>query len=124
MKGIKRIVIHHLKELSIKKKDNLVVYSNLSSFGLKTKKIPQLVLSEIKKMIGPKGSLIMPAYILGVAPDFIYDVQKIHNCSSISNLTKYFFKKKNIIRSLNPIHNHIGFGHAAKFLKTSKFKSW
>ena len=123
MKDMKQVVVHHLKKLNIKKKDKLVIYSNLSSFGLKSKKIANLVLTEIKKILGPKGTLIMPTYILGVTPDFIFDYKKIHNSSSISNLAKHFFKQKNIIRSMNPIHSHIGLGKAAKFLKISKYKS-
>ena len=44
----KSYVLDHLKKLKIKKGDNLLIYSDLSRFGLQEANLPKLVLSCFK----------------------------------------------------------------------------
>ena len=116
---------NHLKLLDVTKKSNIVVYANLSSFADYSKKLPVAVLDTLLKVIGSKGSMIMPTYSLDVPKNFIYDIRIIANLSNISMLSKIFFLKKKVNRSHSPIHYHIGIGPKSKFLlKTNEYGSF
>jgi aminoglycoside N3'-acetyltransferase len=115
-KNFRKDFKRHLELLGVKKKSNIVVYSNLSSFGIFSKKLPKIVLNTLLNTIGNKGSLIMPTYSLNVPTKYVFDVNRIVDMANISMLSKIFFNKKKIYRSLSPIHNHIGIGSKSKFL--------
>ena len=56
-KNFRNNLKRHLKLLGVKKKSNIVVYSNLSSFGIFSEKLPEIVLNTLLNTIGNKGSL-------------------------------------------------------------------
>ena len=118
-KNLKKYIFTHLKKLGLKKNDKLLVYSDLSRFGLNNKKLPSIVISSLKKIIGNKGTIIMPFYIFEDNKEFIFDKKKIIFTNKIGSLTKSFCKEKNLVRSNCLIHNHIGIGPQAKILNFS-----
>jgi aminoglycoside N3'-acetyltransferase len=119
-KNLKKYILDHIKNLGIKKNDKILVYSDLSRFGLNNKKLPHIVISSLKKIIGNKGTIVMPFYILEKKNQFIFDKKKFVFSSKIGSLNKKFSKEKNLIRSRCLIHNHIGIGPNAKILNLSK----
>ena len=119
-KNLKKYILNHIRKLGIKEKDKLLVYSDLSKFGINNKKLPIVVISSIKKIIGKKGTIIMPFYILEKNKKFIFDKKKFIFNNKIGTLTKVFCKEKKLIRSNCLIHNHVGFGPHAKILNLSK----
>lgn len=109
-----------LKELEISKNDNIVVHSNLTTFGFYEKKLPKIVVDELKKAVGINGTIIMPCYNIGINPEITLNKKYIIENPYISSLSKYFFTEKNIKRSNCPIHNHIGIGKNSGILLKSK----
>lgn len=118
----KKFITDHLQNLGIKKKDNILVYSNLSGFGITDKSIAKIVLSSLLDKIGKQGSLVMPLYTFEKKNHF-YDKRKIYLNSMTGLLNKEFFKKKGVLRSGCPIHSHIGFGKKVNFLKNSDYRT-
>ena len=72
-KNLKKYILNHISKLGIKKNDKLLVYSDLSRFGFKNKRLPLIVISSLKKIIGKKGSIIMPFYIFEKNKEIIYE---------------------------------------------------
>ena len=119
-KNLKEYILDHIKNLGIKKNDKILVYSDLSRFGLNNKKLPHIVISSLKKIIGNKGTIVMPFYILEKKTNSYLIKRNLYFSSKIGSLNKKFSKEKNLIRSRCLIHNHIGIGPNAKILNLSK----
>ena len=119
-KDLKKYIFQHIRSLGIKKNDKLLVYSDLSKFGINNIKITQIIISSLKKIIGIKGTIIMPFYILGKENKYIFNKKKFIFSKKIASLTKKFCSERNLIRSNSMIHNHIGIGPSAKILNFSK----
>ena len=94
-KNLKKYILNHLKKLKLKKNDKLLVYSDLSRFGLNDKKLPSIVISSLKKIIGNKGTIIMPFYIFENDKKFIFN-KKFVFTNKIGSLTKSFCKEKKL----------------------------
>ena len=118
MSLIKKKIFNHLKNLGIKKGDNLLVYSKLSSFGIINNQLPEIIIECLTKKIGKNGSLVMPLYTFGKKKE-LFDIKKIYPNSMIGLLNKKFFERKSILRSKCPIHSHIGIGPNSKCLNMS-----
>jgi aminoglycoside N3'-acetyltransferase len=116
-------IINHLKKLKIKKDDHIVLYCKLSSFGIVDKKFPKELLEEIIDYIGSNGTIIMPSYTYE-NDNFVFDKKKLKVNYSTGILVKYFFMKKNIIRSFRPIHSHLGIGKKSIILKKKNMNSF
>jgi aminoglycoside N3'-acetyltransferase len=119
-KNLKKYISDHINKLGIKKNDKLLVYSDLSRFGINDKKLPLVIISSLKKIIGKRGTIIMPFYMLEKNKKFIFDKRKFVFTNKIGSLSKKFCKEKKLIRSNCLIHNHIGLGPHAKILNFSK----
>ena len=63
-KNLKKYISNHISKLGVKKNDKLLIYSDLSRFGINNAKLPLIVISSLKKIIGKKGTIIMPFYML------------------------------------------------------------
>ena len=118
-KKIEKFFLEHFSNLGIKKNNKVVVYSNLSKFGLYEKNLPAIVLQSLKKILGKKGTIIMPFYNLEEDSNIILNKKKINFSRFTGSLVKEFIKEKNIIRSKSLIHNHIGIGAHSKILNFS-----
>ena len=121
-KNIKKYIFNHIKKLGVKKNDKILVYSDLSRFGIDNKKLPDIIILSLKKIIGSGGSIVMPFYILDKKEPYIFDKRKFKFTNKIGSLTRKFCDEKNLIRSSCLIHNHIGLGPHAKILNFSKEK--
>ena len=117
----KKKIIKHLKYLDIKKNDNILVYSKISSFGISKKNFPKFLLSCLIERVGKDGSIVMPLYTFGKKNN-TYDKNIIYKNSMTGLLNIEFFKKKGIVRSNCPIHSHIGLGKNINFLNNSNAK--
>lgn len=123
MKKIQNYFKNYFRKLLIKKSDNLVVHSDLSTFGINDENLCKIILDTLLITIGSKGNLILPFYNLTSKKNYIHD-NKIPS-GYISNLSKFFFDNYAPIRSKNPIHSHIGVGPKCDHLKkTSYLKSF
>lgn len=122
-KTTRKYFFDHFKKLKIQKGDNILVYSDLSKFGIIKKELPKEILSSLKSFVGIKGTIVMPFYNFDKKKKFIFDEKKFVYSSSIGSLNKEFSKQKKIIRSNCIIHNHIGLGPSAHILKYSSENS-
>ena len=109
----------HFNKLKIKKNDNLVLHSNLSTFGIYNKNLPFIVLKVLLKLITKNGTLILSDYNFN-------KLRKQYSRSENKNSLSLAFKKKlKYIKSKSLIHSHIGFGKNIGFLrKTNMLKSF
>ena len=115
----KKNFLTHLKRLGLKSTDNVLVYSNLSSFGSLDKNLPKRILDYLLSFFTIKGTLVMPSYTFDHPKNFIFNINKLQKNYSTGSLVKEFFKKKNVIRSFKLIHSHIGIGKKSYILKKS-----
>lgn len=122
-KKIEYFFLNHYSKLGIKKNDKILVYSDLSKFGIYNKNFAKIALESLKKVIGKKGSILMPFYLLNNNSDNIIDRKKFNFSKYTGNLVKVFIKDKKIVRSKSLIHNHVGLGPDAKILNYSDERS-
>ncbi len=115
-KSQKKEILKHLFKLNIKKDQNIVLHANLSTFGIFSNYLPKFIIKEIIKIIGKKGTLIMPMYNLNLDKKITYDKNKLYEIRAISNIYKEFFKTKNKYISNSLVHRHFGVGKLAKKL--------
>ena len=119
---MKKLEIYYeqlFKDLSIKKGDNIVIHSNLFTFGFKSPRLPKIIIQKLKSSVGTSGTIIMPLYTFKKDSSHLYDKKKIYKSKNTSLLSKVFFKEKNVIRSNCPIHSHIGVGKKSNILLKS-----
>lgn len=105
-------------KFKIKNDDNIVVHANLFTFGFNSRNLTKIVINNLKKAVGKKGTILMPMYTFGLKEDEVFDKRKIYKNNSTSLLSKQFFKTK-VLRSNCPIHSHIGIGKNSKILLKS-----
>ena len=117
---LKNYIFNHLKNLKIKKGDNLLVYSDLSKFGFSSKSLPRIIISNLKLIVGKSGTIVMPFYNFEKGKNFAFNKKKFFYTNMVGSLTKEFCKEKKILRSKSLIHNHIGLGPKANVLDFSK----
>lgn len=122
-KKIEYFFLNHYSKLGIKKNDKVLVYSDLSKFGIYNKNLPKIVLESLKKVIGKKGTILMPFYLLNNNSKTMFDKKKFNFSKYTGNLVKIFIKDKKIVRSKSLIHNHVGLGPDAKILNYSDARS-
>ena len=115
MDTFKKNIVNHFKKLKIKKNDNILVYSKLSSFGIIDRHFSKKFLDILIEYIGLNGTIIMPSYTFE-NKDYIFNIKTLKHNYSSSLLVKEFFKIKKI-RSKRLIHSHIALGLKAGILK-------
>jgi aminoglycoside 3-N-acetyltransferase len=112
----------HLADLGITDGNNIVVHAKLLSFGLMvSKNVPEMVTNKLLNLIGSSGTLIYPSFILNDAAS-VYD-PLLTKTSGVGMLGEYLRNEPNTIRSLCPIHNHVGYGELANILLESNFEN-
>lgn len=115
MQNIYNLLIKHFKNLKIKKGDNVLVYTKLSSFGIIDQNFHKKFINILIKYIGPKGTIAMPSYTFE-DKNFIFKIKQIKENYSTSVVIKEFFKKK-VTRSKRLIHSHLILGNKANIFK-------
>ena len=125
LKEIKKQFNNHILELGIRKSDNLVVHSNIVSFGILNKKIPKIFIDSLIRQIGSRGSLVMPSYSINLNQKRTIDIKEQFSKNLNGILLKVFFKNYNVVRSLSVLHSHLLYGKLKeKFKKREAFKSF
>jgi aminoglycoside 3-N-acetyltransferase len=103
--------IHQLRALGINSGDVLLVHSSMKA--LKTKKSPQGFILDILNVIGPEGTLLVPAltYDNVNARQPHFSILTTEPC--IGLLPKTFFRMDGVIRSMHPTHSVCAYGKYA-----------
>ena len=110
-----KIIFENLK---IKKDDNIIIHSN--SAGLyqfansKNVNSYKTFIKLLKKKIGKKGTILVPAYNYNFTKGKVFNKRK--SISQVGSFSNYLIKKYNKNRSEDPIFSHIIFGKLKKKL--------
>ena len=112
-------LINSLKKIGIKKNSTVLIYSAIYTLGkikfTSNNNIPKKIYFTIKKYLGPKGTIIVPAFFYDYSrKKKAFDLYKSPPDNSLGNFSKYVFKSQNFIRSKNPITSLAATGHLAK----------
>tara|TARA_Y100001958_G_C21218351_1_gene543720 strand:+ start:937 stop:1674 length:738 start_codon:yes stop_codon:yes gene_type:complete len=104
-----------LKNIKIKKRDNIICSADLSIFLTDNQKILKIIIDEILYKIGNEGSLIMPNYYLGPTNKIIREKYYF-----MSPLYRFFKDNYDVNCSKSILHSHVGIGPKTKFLNKTK----
>ena len=125
MNVITKKIEKHFNELGIKKNDNIIIHSNIITFGIFNKNLSKLIIDIIIDRIGRDGSLAMPLYNLGFESKKIINLNKHFKKNRNSIMSKTFFKKYNVCRSKSILHSHLVIGKLKnQFDRRKVFKSF
>src|ERR1051326_2272897 len=91
--------------------DVVLVHSSFKSFGIPN---PEEIVRALLDVIGPGGTLLMPALSYRQEPAHTHDTRRTPSC--VGFLTEYFRKRTGTIRSLHPTHSVCGAGSRAQEL--------
>lgn len=97
-------LIEGLKQVGIKKGDNICVHSDLMAFGLfqlPKGEYQQAYVDALLEVIGKEGTLIMPTFSYSFCKNKVYNVQASR--STVGSLTEYFRKLPYVSRTKDPI---------------------
>ena len=118
-RDLKKIFI----KLGIKPKDKLQVSSNLLRI-LSTKKNklkPQEIINSLIELVTPKGTLFFPTFNWGFCKGYAFNYLKTKSLTgSLGNLT---LKRKDFLRSVNPIYSFSIFGKDKQKISKMSHKS-
>lgn len=117
----KKDIISCLKKLGLRKGSSAYLTTSLGMFGILTDKkkgedLNKIFFNIIKKIIGPKGNIIVPtySYTFSSFEENIYDLKKTK--SKIGPFPNFFLKQKGVIRSIDPMMSMAGIGPKVKKL--------
>jgi len=119
-KEISIYIGEHLRQLGIKKNDNIVIHSDLTSIGIYHKDLPKVFFSVLNKIIGKNGTLALPLYNTSLDKSKIINLDKDFGLKENSFLSKYFFKKYKPIRTNSIFHSHLIKGKIQNKFKLNK----
>ncbi len=108
-----------LKKVGVKKGSTVLIHSALHVLGkMKNStygEIPKKIYYCIKKHLGQRGTIIVPAFYYNYARKRKpFDLYKSSPSSSLGIFSKYIFDNQNFIRSKNPITSLAAVGYLAK----------
>lgn len=108
---------NHFDALEIKEGANIVLHSQLLSFG---KCMPETVFFSLIRKISEKGTLVVPTYVFG--SDRPYDQSSIEP-TQMGSVSNFVLGLEKSIRSRTPVHNHAAFGALAEDFRFTKNSS-
>lgn len=115
-------LIEHLLGLGVRDGDKIAVHSRLLSFGRITGGV-ETAYRALRAVIGPEGTLVVPAYVFGDQTEIPYDPATTP-APSTGALGDFVRQLPDARRSLCPIHSHAAIGPAAELmLETDGSKS-
>jgi aminoglycoside N3'-acetyltransferase len=94
----------HLQRAGVEQGVNLTIHSNLSAFGLLEGGVSRLY-ETLREMVGPHGTIAVPAYRIGTPSDEIFDPEKSPSFQ-VGAFSEYVRKLEGTRRTANPIHSH------------------
>ena len=129
MKNLRRkiyvILEKHLRNLGIKKNDNLTIHADLTSIGIYDKDLPNILLKVIRKIIGKKASFALPLYSYELRKKKVIDMDKDFCLKQNSVLSKFFFTKSKNSRTNSIFHSHLIDGKLKKkFVENKNYYSF
>tara|TARA_Y100000590_G_C15622744_1_gene978216 strand:- start:181 stop:990 length:810 start_codon:yes stop_codon:yes gene_type:complete len=119
-----------LKKVGIKKNSTILIHSALHVLGKMKNStnahIPKKIYSCIKKYLGSKGTIVVPAFFYNYARKRkFFDLSKSPPCKSLGIFSQYIYKNQKFIRSKNPITSLAAVGHEAnKICKKSNSRPY
>ncbi|MFL2889566.1 MAG: AAC(3) family N-acetyltransferase [Pelagibacteraceae bacterium] len=126
----KNELINCLKKLKIKKSSVVLIHSSLHSIGpmkgYKFNEIPKEIIKCIKEYLGPKGTILLPAFYYNYSrKKKIFNLKKSPPCFSLGSLPKYVFNNLNFYRSKHPLTSLFAIGYkASEICKKSNVKDF
>tara|TARA_B100001121_G_C18682667_1_gene619328 strand:+ start:1803 stop:2555 length:753 start_codon:yes stop_codon:yes gene_type:complete len=115
----------HFLNLNIKKNDNIVIHSDLASFGLYNPNLPRIFFKTLKGIIGKNATIALPLYNTMLDKKKIVDIKNDFGIKENSILSKYFFKKFKFVKTCSVFHSHLIHGNLEKkFQKNKNFNSF
>lgn len=108
---------YNLKKAGVKEGDSLYIMCSANNIKQKTNRTPPVhkILKDVLKVIGEKGTLMTLAFPMN-RDQLISGEEQFHWKKSISSngiFTELIRRKKESIRSLNPIYNVVAYGPKA-----------
>ena len=119
-----------LKKIGIKKGSAVLIHSGLHLLGkienTLNSEIPKKIYYCIKKYLGNKGTIIVPAFYYNYARKKLpFDLYGSSPSKSLGIFSKYIYENQNFVRSKNPITSLIAVGHLAnKICKESNSRPY
>ena len=113
----KNDIITKLGELGLKRGDNIIAHSSLSSFGY-VEGGADTVIDALMELLTSDGTLIMPSFNHGAPYDDgdMYDITSTPSTNGI--ITDKFWRKPGVLRSMNPTHAFAAWGkNAEKYIE-------
>ena len=112
-------LVKGLKKINIKSNDTVLVYVSFGFLGrLKncrtSEETCQTIQDALCKVVGKKGTLLVPTYTYSFCNQEVFDVNKTH--SVVGPFTEFFRKHKGVKRSMDPIFSVAGLGPNTKKL--------
>jgi len=113
-------LVNVLKRCGIKKGDIVLLHTDISKISkLKgtLKEQVELYLFAVKKVLGNKGTIVVPSYYYDYArKKKSFDVVKTAPGNEVGLFAKFFFRQKRITRSLNPLTSLAASGRKSKYI--------
>lgn len=103
----------HLHAVGVRPGMNLVVHSKLISFG-RLEGGPTMILDGLRRAVGDEATLIFPSYTFDTATT-PYDPRRSPS-TNVGLLSEIVRAMPHAVRSLSPIHSHVGLGPLATIL--------
>jgi aminoglycoside 3-N-acetyltransferase len=97
-----------LQTLGLQAGDILLVHSSFKSLGIRD---PEEILGSLLEVLGPDGTLLLPALSFVQQPRHIHDTR--HTPSCVGFLSEYFRNREGTRRSLHPTHSVCALGAQA-----------
>jgi aminoglycoside N3'-acetyltransferase len=94
----------HLLQLELKPGSNVFLHSSLSSLGSFEGGV-ELMYSILRGILGPHGTIAVPAYRLNASADDVFDPPRSPSVG-VGVFSEYVRMRTNARRSLNPLHSH------------------
>lgn len=109
--------VDHLTKLGVTTGERVVCHSSLFGFGIAKSRD---LLDALREVLGAEGTLIVPGYIFDNSTAFNVVTSLPTNVGALSNEV---LGLPNSVRSLCPVHNHIGIGPLAHTLNKNNYFS-
>ncbi len=106
---MRRLLRSQLEDLGLKAGDIILVHSSFKALGIKD---PEEILGALLDVLGPDGTLLMPALTFVQEPPHIHDTRSTPTC--VGFLTEYFRNRPGTLRSLHPTHSVCAIGARAE----------
>jgi aminoglycoside 3-N-acetyltransferase len=112
-------------KMKIKKGDTLFIHSDLNAvfrkFNISLRDSMDITYSCLQKCIGPKGTIVVPAYYYEYGSNNkCFDLRKSPISKELGLFPKFIFSKSNSVRSLNPLTSVVALGYNAKKICNTK----